>query len=66
MTARSERFGFVDQHDRYAVFHWVDQTARMANQDFGGTTVLEFSLALGTNQDLKQLRSEGHVDSFEN
>jgi hypothetical protein len=38
----------------------------MANQDFGGTTVLEFSLALGTYQDLEQLRREGHVDSFEN
>jgi hypothetical protein len=37
----------------------------MADQDLGGGTILELSLALGTNQDLEQLRGERHVNSFE-
>jgi hypothetical protein len=51
--AGSERPGFVDQHDGDPVFHWIDETAGVANQSFGRDTILQIALALGTDQDLE-------------
>jgi hypothetical protein len=63
-AAGSERFGFVDEHDGYPIFHGIHEPARVTHQHFRGGTILELPLALGADQNLEKLRGETHANSL--
>src|SRR5256885_11100111 len=58
---RLEVLRLIDQHDGDVVFDGVDQAAVVTHQRFGGRrAVLEWTFALGADENLEQVGRETH------
>src|SRR5438309_3860175 len=58
---RLEVLRLIDQHDGDVVFDGVDQAAGVTHQRFGGRrAVLEWTFALGADENLEQVGRETH------